>query len=79
MLNVFVERVYTVKGGSDPSSTLNMGGVRKRTPKADSDSRLQKVGSETEGSGSMWKGQVRVQGSISELINMLGGLEGLPA
>ena len=44
-----------------------------------SESGLQTVGSETEGLGSMWKGQVKVQGSVSELINMLGGLEGLPA
>ena len=70
-----------VKSSSDPCSTLNAGGVRvrKRTLKVDSKSGLRKAGSETEGSGSMWKGQVKVQGSVSESINMLGGLEGLPA
>ena len=54
-------------------------GLRRQTPKAGSESGLHEAGSETEGSGSMGKGQVKVQGSISELINMLGGLEGLPA
>ena len=70
-----------VKSGSDLRSILNAGRVRiqKQTLKVDSESRLQKVGSETEGSGSMWKGQVKVQGSVSELINTLGGVEGLPA
>ena len=44
MLSIFVQRVYTVKSGSDPCSTLNTGGVgvRKRTPKADSESGLRK-------------------------------------
>ena len=84
MLSIFVQCVYTVKSGSDPCSTLNTGGVgvRKWTLKADSKSGLQKWGPKQRVwplDGEHVEEQVKVQGSISELINMLGGFEGLPA
>jgi hypothetical protein len=63
---------WSVNSGLDPHGTINMDGARVQNKVRHGVSF---------GAGSTWKVEARGkrQGSVSESINMLGGLEGLPS